>query len=33
MAPWWDPKNSVIDSHVFKDDDGKTVPLRRLHAR
>ena len=23
MAPWWDPHNSVIDSHVFKDDDGK----------
>jgi beta-xylosidase len=22
-APWWDPQNSVIDSHVFKDDDGK----------
>jgi beta-xylosidase len=23
MAPWWDPHNSVIDSDVFTDDDGK----------
>ncbi len=23
LAPWWDPGNSVIDSDVFKDDDGK----------
>jgi beta-xylosidase len=23
LAPWWDPGNSVIDSDVFRDDDGK----------